>query len=120
GCARGMTSRKKPVAILTQYPPGHLWLGVGVDGFTLEISARHESKSALSTTELIGALEMPGLAATYASTRRTRIVSVEAPRHRFKAVRTGYGGSSSGCATADIYWEMPNTKPRLQGSDAFA
>jgi hypothetical protein len=30
------------------------------------------------------------------------------------------GGSSSGCATADIYREIPNTKPRFQTSDAFA
>src|SRR5262249_15965380 len=100
--------------------PVHLWLGAGVDGFALEISARHRSNRALRTTVLIAALEMPGLAATYASTRRTRRLSIEAPRHRFKAARTGYGGSSSGCATADIYWEMPNTKPRLQTSDAFA
>jgi hypothetical protein len=62
---------------------------------------------------------MPGLAATYAPTRRARRLSVEALRHRFKAVLTGYGGSSSGCATADIYWEMPNTKPCLQASDGF-
>jgi hypothetical protein len=40
-------------------------------------------------TVLIGGLEMPGLAATYASTRRTRRLSVEPPRHRFKAARNG-------------------------------
>jgi hypothetical protein len=42
----------------------HLWLGAGVGGVVLEISARHRSNRALSTTVLIGALEMPGLAAT--------------------------------------------------------
>jgi hypothetical protein len=43
-----------------------------VDGFVLEIFARQKSNKALSTTVLIGALERPGLAATYASTRLTK------------------------------------------------
>ena len=37
--------------------PVHLWLGAGVDGFALEISARHRSNRALRTTVLIGVAE---------------------------------------------------------------
>src|SRR5262245_3316568 len=34
--------------------------------------------------------------------------------------RAAYGGSSSGCATTDMWREMPNTYPRFQVSGAFA
>src|SRR6516162_1755784 len=97
----------------------HLWLGAVLGGRAFSISARHKLKNALMMIGTIGPLELAGLAATYASTCRTRSVSVELARHRWKAVLTGYGASSSGCATAEIYWDIPNTKPRFQISGAF-
>src|SRR6516164_8180375 len=98
---------------------GHRWLGAVLGDCAFSISVRHKLKNALMMIGTIGPLELAGLAATYASTCRTRSVSVELARHRWKAVLTGYGASSSGCATAEIYWDIPNTKPRFQISGAF-
>jgi len=67
----------------------HLWLGAALGGCAFSISARHKLKNALMMIGTIGPLELAGLAATYASTCRTRSVSVELARHRWKAVLTG-------------------------------
>src|SRR6516164_80683 len=53
------------------------------------ISVWHKLKNVLMMIGTIGPLELAGLAATYASTCRTRSVSVELARHRWKAVLTG-------------------------------
>src|SRR5262245_10351787 len=67
----------------------HLWLGAGLGGRALPISARHKLKNVRMMIGPIGPLELAGLAATYASTSRTRSLSVELARHRWKAVLTG-------------------------------
>jgi len=67
----------------------HLWLGAGLGDCAFSISARHKLKNVLMMIGTIGPLELAGLAATYASTCRTRSVSVELARHRWKAVLTG-------------------------------
>ena len=67
----------------------HLWLGAGLGDCAFSISVRHKLKNALMMIGTIGPLELAGLAATYASTCRTRSVSVELARHRWKAVLTG-------------------------------
>src|SRR5262245_4650076 len=67
----------------------HLWVGAGLGDCAFSISARHKLKNALMMIGTIGPLELAGLAATYASTCRTRSVSVELARHRWKAVLTG-------------------------------
>src|SRR5262245_57289960 len=67
----------------------HLWLGAVLGDCAFSISARHKLKNALMMIGTIGPLELAGLAATYASTCRTRSVSVELARHRWKAVLTG-------------------------------
>src|SRR5262249_59207129 len=97
----------------------HLWLGAALGDCAFSISGRHKLKNALMMIGTIGPLEVAGLAATYASPCRTRSVSVELARHRCKPVLTRYGASSSGCATADIYWDIPKTQPRFQTSGAF-
>ena len=59
-------------------------------GFILEISLRHKSNRALTTTTVIGPLEPPGCAATYASTmgntvsERTKTAIAE--RQKFSAL----------------------------------
>src|SRR5262245_33941672 len=68
---------------------GHLWLGAVLGDCVFSISARHKLKNALMMIATIGPLELAGLAATYASTCRTRSVSVELAKHRWKAVLTG-------------------------------
>src|SRR5262249_46667514 len=67
----------------------HLWLGAGLGDCAFSISARHKLKNVRMMIGTIGPLELAGLAATYASTSRTRSVSVELARHRWKAVLTG-------------------------------
>src|SRR5215510_9623063 len=67
----------------------HRWLGAGLGDCAFSISARHKLKNVLMMIGTIGPLELAGLAATYASTSRTRSVSVELARHRWKAVLTG-------------------------------
>jgi hypothetical protein len=71
------------------------------------------------TVATIGPLIAAAFFPTYASTWRTKRTSVEGARHRWKASRTGYGASSSGCATVDMYWDIADTNPRFQLSDAF-
>ena len=88
-CARIASREEEALELSLMKRPQFTYLRAGMDGLALEISPRHKSNSALSTIVLIGALEMPGLAATYVSTRRTRMASAEAARHRFKAVLTG-------------------------------
>ena len=66
----------------------HLWLGAPF-GDSFSISVRHKSKNALMIIAITGPLELAGFVAAYASTARTRSVSVELARHRWKAVLTG-------------------------------
>src|SRR5262245_61514181 len=66
----------------------HLWLGGPLGDCTFSISARHKLKNALMMVTTIGPLKLAGLVATYASTSRTRSVSVELARHRWRAVLT--------------------------------
>src|SRR5262245_46718093 len=68
---------------------GHRWLGAVLGDCAFSISVRHKLKNALMMIATVGPLELAGLLATYASTSRTRSVSVELARHRWKAVRTG-------------------------------
>src|SRR5262249_60593848 len=97
----------------------HRWFGVVVGDRVFSISARQKLKNALMIIATMGPLALAGLLAAYDSIPRTRTVSVELARHRWKAVLTGYGASSSGCATADIYRDIPNTRSRFQSSGAF-
>jgi transcriptional regulator with XRE-family HTH domain len=76
----GETFRTLPAAEFERIP-SRVRLLLRVGGFILEISVRHKSNRALTTTAVIGPLEPPGCAATYASTCRTRTLSVESPRH---------------------------------------
>src|SRR5262249_24360507 len=54
----------------------HLWLGAGLGDCAFSITARHKLKNVRMMIGTIGPLELAGLAATYASTSRTRSVSV--------------------------------------------
>jgi hypothetical protein len=67
----------------------YLWLGAPFGDCAFSISKRHKLNNALMMTATIGPLELAGLVSTYASTCRTRSVSVEVARHRCKAVLTG-------------------------------
>src|SRR5262249_39237318 len=76
-----------PAAQTVVWVPLLVWAGLGDLAFS--ISARHKLKNALMMIGTIGPLDLAGLAATYASTCRTRSVSVELARHRWKVVLTG-------------------------------
>jgi hypothetical protein len=64
-------------------------LGAVLGEYAFSISARHKLKNALMIIATIGPLELAGFVAAYDSTSRTRSVSVELARHRWKAVLTG-------------------------------
>ena len=66
----------------------HRWLGAVLGDCAFSISARHKLKNALMIMATIGPLALAGLLAAYDSTSRTRSVSVELARHRWKAVLT--------------------------------
>jgi hypothetical protein len=52
--------RKQPRHHSAAKPEPHLWPGMGVGALILEISARHKSKRALTTTVVIGPFEWSG------------------------------------------------------------
>jgi hypothetical protein len=58
--AHGVLNELGCGCLVSTIPEPHLWPGMGVGALILEISARHKSKRALTTTVVIGPFEWSG------------------------------------------------------------